>query len=154
MQLTSVATPAVPKPAPCLIGPDAIGNPGPIGNAHYGTVRIGHALNGIAYTEHRIDGPMAKPFGQYTGSLQDAITSAQTAIKELETRADGRVAVALLGMPGRWNAQLIYTDQTVLRAIDNGAGHGGIASIQFTDVSRSMGALVTSGGSLLPGQLR
>ncbi len=151
MQLSPVTAPVITKPEPCLIGPDAPGNTGPIGNAHYGTVRIGHALNGISYTEHRLDGPMAKPFAQYTGSLQDAITSAQTTIKDLETRADGRVAVALLGMPGRWTAQLLFTDQTVLRAIDNGAGHGGIASIEFTSRSRSLGALVTAGGSLLPG---
>lgn len=126
-------------------------NTGPIGVTSFGELRIGHALNGISYTDHKLIGPMAMPFAEYTGSLQDAITSAQAFVKELETRTDGRVAVALLGMPGRWSAQYLHADETVLRAIDNGAGHGGIASIEFTSRSRSLGALVTAGGSLLPG---
>jgi hypothetical protein len=136
---------------PIAVTPPRNPNIPPIGVASYGELRIGHALNGIAYTDHKILGPLAGPFGRYTGSLQDAIASAQIAVKELETRVDGRVAVALLGMPGRWNAQLIYPDATVLRAIDNGAGHGGIASIEFTSRSRSLGALVTAEHALLAG---
>jgi hypothetical protein len=146
MQISASVAPAA------VLAPN--GNPGPIGVTSFGTVRIGHALNGVAYTEHKLLAPLNKPFAEYTGSLQDAIASATAAIKDFEATADGRIAVALLGMPGRWTARTIFTDPTVMRAIDNGAGHGGIASIQFTSVSRSLGALVTSGGSLLPGQLR
>lgn len=141
-----------PATTPIAVTPPR--NPGPIGVSTLGTMRIGHAMNGISYTEHKLLSPLGENFATYTGSLQDAIVAATAAIKEYETRADGRLAVALLGMPGQWSARMVLADQTVMRAIDNGAGHGGIASIQFTSVSRSLGALVTSGGSLLPGQLR
>ncbi|MCW2920682.1 MAG: hypothetical protein JWL76_556 [Thermoleophilia bacterium] len=126
--------------------------PSPIGVASFGELRIGHALNGISYTDHKLVGPLSSNFAEYSGSLQDAIVAATAAIKDVEMRADGRIAVALLGMPGHWVARPLFADSTVMRAIDNGAGHGGIASIQFTSRSRSLAALVTSGGSLLPGQ--
>jgi hypothetical protein len=116
-------------------------------------VKIGHALNGIAYTTHLISGPMAAPFATYRGSLEDAIKGAQRDIMKLQLQgATGRVAFALTGMGDAWMAHTLFDNPTLVRAIDNGAGHGGIASIEFTSVSRSLGALVTSAGSLIPSQ--
>ncbi len=139
MQLTS--------PPPALIGPTPA--PGPIGVSSIGTLRVGHAVNGIAYTEHKLFTPLDESFAEYTGSLQDAIVATTAAIKELEARGDGRIAVALLGMPGRWVARTVLADPTVMRVVDQGVGHGGIASAEFTSLSRSFGALVTSKGTLL-----
>ena len=145
-----IATIAPKPPVRELLGPNE--NPGPIGPATFGTVKIGHALNGIAYTTHLISGPMSAPFATYKGSLQDAIAGAQRDIMKLQLAGgvQGRVAVALTGMGDAWMAHTLFDNPTLIRAIDNGAGHGGIASIEFTRVSRSLGALVTSGGSLIP----
>jgi hypothetical protein len=153
MQIATIA------PKPPVTNLIAEGRPGPgphnpLGVTSYGEMKVGHALNGIAYTTHKLLGPLAPPVATFTGSLQDAITGAQAFVKDYESRADGRIAVALLGDGHTWNAQFLFGDQTVLRAIDNGPGTGGIASIEFTSVSRSLGALVTATGSLLPGQLR
>ena len=145
-----------PATTPIAVTPPRNPNPGPIGVSTLGTLRIGHAMNGISYTEHKLLSPLNQPIAEYSGSLQDAIAAASAELLKIETAADmqGRLAVALLGMPGRWTARTVLADPTVIRAIDHGAGTGGIASIQFTSVSRSLGALVTSGGSLLPGQHR
>lgn len=88
--------------------------------------------------------------------VEDAIAGAQRDILKVELAADmqGRLALALLGMGTTWRAQVIYDDATVVRAIDNGVGSGRIASISFPSVSRSLGALVTSQGSLIPSPLR
>lgn len=146
-----IATIAPKPPVRSLIEPTPGPGPhNPLGVTTYGTMRVGHALNGVTYSEHKLLGPITAPFKTFTGSLQDAIAGAKAAVAEYETRADGRIAVALLGMPGRWTAQFLYPDQTVLRAIDNGPGKGGIASIEFTSMSRSLGALVTATGSLIP----
>jgi hypothetical protein len=143
------------SPTASLIGPvGPVPTPGPIGVGSLGTMRIGHALNGISYTEHKLLAPLTAPFGHYTGSLQDAIISATAAIRDFETRADGRIAVALLMDGTGWSARTVLADSMILRAIDNGPGTGGIASISFPTVSRSLAALVTSEGSLLPSKLR
>jgi hypothetical protein len=151
-----IATIAPKPPVRELLGPDTApnGNHGPIGVSSFGTLRIGHALNGIAYSEHHLIAPLSAPLAQYTGSLQDAIAGARRDIMKLQLAggSQARIAVALTGMGNRWMAHQLFGDPTVVRAIDNGAGHGGIASIEFTSVSRSLGALVTSGGSLIPSQ--
>jgi hypothetical protein len=143
MQLSPINAPAT-----------GLGPQNPIGVTTFGTMRIGHALNGIAYTEHRLTAPVTKPFGQYTGSLQDAISAVQLATRTQEAQGHSRVAVALLGLPGSWTAHALSPDAAITSAIDFGPGTGGIASISFPTVSRSLAALVTSQGSLLPSQLR
>lgn len=132
------------------------GNTGPIGVASYGTMRVGHALNGVVYTEHKLLGPMNAPMKEFTGSLQDAIAGAKQFLLSIELRADlqAPLAVALLGMGNKWVARTIFSEPTVIRAINTGPGTGGIASISFPSMSRSLGALVTSSGSLIPSQLR
>ena len=151
-----IATIAPKPPVRELIGNDTApnGNHGPIGVSSFGTLRIGHALNGVTYSEHHLLAPMSAPFAQYTGSLQNAIAGARRDIMKLQLTggAQARIAVALTGMGDHWMAHQLFEEPTVVRAIDNGAGHGGIASIEFTAMSRSLGALVTSAGSLIPSQ--
>lgn len=156
-----IATIAPKPPVRTLIGPNPapVAGPGPdnpLGVTSYGTMRVGHALNGVTYSEHKLLGPLRAPFQTYTGSLEDAIAAAQHDIHRIELTADmsGRLGVALLGMGTTWHAQVLYDEPTVMRAIDNGPGAGGIASISFPSVSRSLGALVTSQGSLIPSQPR
>lgn len=154
-----IATIAPKPPVHSLAAPIDVAGPGPdnpIGVTSYGTMRIGHALNGIRYTEHKLTGPLQAPVREYTGSLQDAIAGATRDLANLEMTAvlEGRFALALLGMGNSWRAQMVHADPTVLRAIDNGPGRGGIASISFPSMARSLGAIVTSKGSLIPSQLR
>lgn len=136
------------------ISPIASVKTSPVGVTNVGTMRVGHALNGISYTEHQLVTPGSKPVATFTGSLEDAIAGAKALATDLETRGLGRVAFALTGLGNQWSAQALFADPTVIRAIDNGPGHGGIASITFPSVSRSLGALVTASGSLVPSSLR
>lgn len=149
MQIATIA----PKPPLRDAFTAANGNHGPIGVASFGTMRIGHARNGVTYTQHHLLAPLSAPFAEYTGSLQDAIAGARRDIMKLQLGgSQARLAVALTGMGNRWMAHQLFEDPAVVRAIDNGAGRGGVASIEFTAVSRGLGALVTSGGALLPSQ--
>jgi hypothetical protein len=152
MQIATIAPKPPIRELAVFGGPNS--NHGPIGVASYGTMKIGHALNGIAYSTHQLLGPMAAPFATYTGSLQDAIAGARRDIMKFQLTGgvQSRIAVALTGMGNQWMAHMLFSDNDVVRAIDNGAGHGGIASIEFTAMSRSLGALVTSAGSLIPSQ--
>jgi hypothetical protein len=123
---------------------------GPIGVSTFGTLRIGHALNGVTYTEHHLMSPVTPPVAHFTGSFDDAIAGAQKFLARQELDDAGRGVLAITGLGGSWDAHIVFSDPTVVRAIDNGAGSGGIASIEFTARSRSLAALVTSKGVLAP----
>lgn len=147
MQLASIHAP-IPTPVP------VDGNPGPIGVSSFGTLRIGHALNGIAYSDHKILSPLTKPFGSFGGSLESAIAGAQALLLRSDSSSTHPGAVALV-MDGRgWAARSIIVDDAVMQVINHGVGTGGIASAAFTDVSRSLAALVTAQGSVLASELR
>lgn len=152
-----IATIAPKPPVRSLLGPNTPGTGphNPIGVTSYGTMRVGHALNGVTYTEHQLLAPLQSPLVTHTGSLQDAIAGAKAQLHrtELAAGAEGRLAVALLGVGNSWRAQLIYSDPTVVRAIDSGPGSVGIASVDFPSRARSLAALVTSQGSIVLGQL-
>jgi hypothetical protein len=146
MQLSSTTAPSI-LPGGCY-GPRPAVDPGPIGVSYFGTLRIGHALNGVTYTEHVLEAPLAKPLAHFTGSLADAIKGTQQLLGTSEAKGADRQVVALTGLGNDWYAQVLFGDPTVVQAVDHGAGTGGIASIDFTKVSRSLGALVTSQGTL------
>ena len=145
MQLSTISFGA---PIATVTTPPLGPNKGPIGVGSAGTLKIGHALNGIAYTTHALTFPITAPFATYSGSLEDAIKGAQGLLLKNEAAGGPHSVVALLGMPGQYTAQLLHEDHDVARLVDTGVGHGGIASAEFTSVSRSVGALVTSTGAL------
>lgn len=123
---------------------------GPIGVGSFGTVRIGHALNGIAYTTHQLSFAITRPAGVFHGSFKDAVSGAQALAASFNATTDGgRAAYALvMGQPGEWTAMQLDLDAYIVRAFENGAGHGGIASIDFPSRSRSLAAIVTERGAV------
>ena len=126
----------------------------PIGISGFGTMRIGHALNGIRYTEHQLLAPVAAPLATFTGSLQDAIVGATALAAKLDASGHGRSTIALLAVANQWTAHTVFPDPMIIRAIDTGAGHGSIASISFPTIVSNFGALVTAQGSLIPANMR
>jgi hypothetical protein len=146
MQLSSTITPSI-LPGGCYDTNPAPTNTGPIGVTSFGTLRIGHALNGVVYSDHQLLAPLVAPTAHFSGSLNDAIEGAQQLLAGQEaTGASYRGVIALTGVGTEWDAHILSPDADVLRAVDFGAGTGGIASLEFTSMSRSFGALVSSKG--------
>lgn len=138
MQLTSIAPPVTLPP---------------IGATSFGTMRIGHALNGIAYTEHELTAALVPPAATFGGSLANAIEAASLLAKQYDS-AGAHATIALTTLKGAFAAHVLSVDPTVAYAVGNGAGSGGIASISFPTISKSLAALVTSEGSLIPAEMR
>lgn len=147
MQLSS--TPSI-LPGGCYGTRPAASHTSPIAVSSFGTLRIGHALNGISYTDHQLLSPVGNATAHFSGSLDDAIEGAQQLLARTELDDAPRGILALIGLGGSWDARVVYADPSVLQVVDHGTGTGGIASVEFTQASRSLGALVTSQGVLTP----
>ncbi|MCW2924079.1 MAG: hypothetical protein JWM98_1483 [Thermoleophilia bacterium] len=118
---------------------------GPIGVGSAGTLRIGHALNGIAWSTHELVMPITAPYFMFKGSHADALAGLQAKLG-LDAARDVRLAVALIGHDEQWSALRLNVGQEVVSAIETGAGHGGIAALQFTPRSGFASELVTAHG--------
>src|SRR4051812_14439982 len=93
----------------------------PIGVASLGTLRIGHALNGVSFTEHRLVAPVTRPAARFTGSLADAVTGAQQLLTAQDASGSTRGVLALVGDGANgWLARVLVSDPTIVRAIDTG----------------------------------
>jgi hypothetical protein len=110
-------------------------------------MRIGFALNGVVTQDFRLTMPLTNPAGIFRGSYTDALAGA----KQLAAKLGDNAVLALnMAQPGEWLAMQLTVDPAVARVIDNGVGHGGIASASFPSVSRSLTALVTANNFLEP----
>lgn len=123
-------------------GRSSIMNPGLI--TRLGDVKVGYAMNGIAYTTYALATAPAASVKLHTRSFDQAVAAVRELMMSTVPQSPAIHGYALLlGENLELVASPVLGEPALFHALDTPAGTGGIASLALLNASRSLLGVVT-----------